>query len=43
MAAEDKSSVVFLFGELLKHIFYSDILYSSLQKIAEKERKYKAD
>ena len=43
MAAEDEISVVFLFGKLLKRIFYSDTLYASLQKIAEKERKYKAD
>ncbi len=43
MAAAGKSSVVFLSGKLLKHIFYSDTLYSGLQKTAEKERKYKAD
>jgi hypothetical protein len=43
MAAEGKISVVFLFGKLLKRIFYSDTLCVGLQKIAEKERKYKAD
>ncbi len=39
--AEGKISVIFLFGKVLKQIFYSDTLYVSLQKIAEKERKSK--
>lgn len=38
-AAGCKTSVVFLFGKLLKRIFYSDTIYAGLQKIAEKERK----
>lgn len=36
IATECKSSVVFLFGKLLKHNFYSNTRYSSLSEQVEK-------